>query len=265
VDATQRRRDVVSDPILKDLPVELRVEEDQWGRTRHTYLLHGNLLTGVTTITSLLPKPWLGGWMVKQAMQYVEDNYSPGLPLKPLLEKAKRAYRDTSSAALEIGTDVHEWIKAYVKFRMHQSPTAPPPLKEGPARQAVNAFLEWETVNAVVWYYSEKIVASETHAFAGTMDFLARVNGKIMLGDFKTSKSIYPQEHGLQTAAYQLCAEEMGGEVEGRMIVRLPKVEGDRLEARALTSDVKFDQRAFLHLRELHRWNLYHESLKKEA
>jgi hypothetical protein len=47
---------------------------------------------------------------------------------------------------------------------------------------------------------SEFTVWSHKYGYAGTGDFIAEIDGKIILGDMKTGKSLYP-EVGLQVAA----------------------------------------------------------------
>ena len=63
--------------------------------------------------------------------------------------------------------------------------------------------------------------------YAGTCDFVAKIDGVIGVGDIKTSSGIYPDMR-LQTAAYQhAIQEEEGIEVGPRWIIRFDKKTGE--------------------------------------
>ena len=65
----------------------------------------------------------------------------------------------------------------------------------------------------------EKILASELD-YAGTLDILCKIKGKLTIVDIKTSSAVY-DEHILQITAYQNALKEMTGESADRMILHL--------------------------------------------
>lgn len=58
----------------------------------------------------------------------------------------------------------------------------------------------------------EKAMVSETHRFAGTVDYVGVINGKCAVIDLKTSTAAAPAEQ-LQTAAYRQLLQENPGQV----------------------------------------------------
>ena len=63
----------------------------------------------------------------------------------------------------------------------------------------------------------------DPYPYAGSFDFIARIDGQVILGDIKTSKGVYPKT-GLQLAAYA-CADTMLSD-DGRDSETMPAVEG---------------------------------------
>lgn len=74
----------------------------------------------------------------------------------------------------------------------------------------------------------EKLVYSRQRNYVGRFDAIIEVDGKRYLADYKTSKSFYPMEMGMQTAGYlQAYCEETGENDIGRMILRFDKETGE--------------------------------------
>ncbi len=232
----------------------------------HSYKSEDNeLYTGVTTILNVRQKEFLKWWTVKMMYEYLHPKLEEvqGITKREwndLLMEGKKAHTVRSDKAKEIGGAVHDYLEAYIKEKLGEKATLPKEkvelLKCEEAQNSIKAFKDWEKANEVEWIKSELVVASHKHKFAGTLDFIAKVNGKITLGDFKTS-SVISEETNLQTAAYQICLEEMGfDEVEQRLVIRIPK-DGNDVEVKIIGTDLEFDKKAFVSLREVYRWNLY--------
>uniref|UniRef100_A0A6M3LEW0 Putative PD-(D/E)XK nuclease superfamily protein n=1 Tax=viral metagenome TaxID=1070528 RepID=A0A6M3LEW0_9ZZZZ len=199
------------------------------------YKYNGKKLPSVTTITGQLDKPGLTYWAAGCACDFIlneieENKYTgqEGPPgprlidanlLYPIIETARKNFRKVSSQALDIGSAVHNAIEHYLKTG--QEPQAP-------SNQVLSAFLaflewldKWETWETL---YTEHTLYADR--FAGMTDWIVRLNGKLTLIDFKTSKQpsnnkSYP-EWGYQTAAYRSCHEG----VEANAILRLDKESG---------------------------------------
>lgn len=190
---------------------------------KHLYTVGGKVVDGTTGVLSVIAKPALIGWAVKVAIESLERTLEPGisydeLQLKAMLESAKGAHRKRSGTAADMGHMVHEWIAKHIAGEN------PKPLVNKECLNAVNKFLEWEREHKVEFLESEKVLYSSKYNYAGTMDFLAKVDGKVMIGDFKTSSGIW-DEYWLQVAAYQQAYQEEFPEVkiDGALIVRIGK------------------------------------------
>ncbi len=237
----------------------------------HTYKTDNDeLYTGVTTILQVRQKDFLKWWTVKMMYEFMLPKLDEvqGITKKEwesLLMEGKKAHTVRTDQALNIGSAVHDYLEAYIKDTLGEkvklSEETLAILEKEEAKNSIKSFMDWEKENKVKWLKSEMVVASHKYKFAGTMDFLAMVNGKLTLGDFKTS-SMISEETYLQTAAYQICLEEMGlDKIEQRLVLRIPK-DGKEVEAKIVPTDIGFDKETFLALREAHKWNLYIKGLK---
>ena len=74
----------------------------------------------------------------------------------------------------------------------------------------VKAFLGWEEECKPEWIYAERKVYCDKYKYAGTVDAVAKINGRVCVIDFKTSKKIYKPYH-LQVTAYAQAIKRMDG------------------------------------------------------
>jgi hypothetical protein len=89
------------------------------------------------------------------------------------------------------------------------------------------AFQDWAREADVRPLAIEQTVYHPRLGYAGTLDLVAHVGGKLAVVDFKTSKSVYAESH-LQNIAYQDALIEMGHwKAEIGYICRIPKVLSD--------------------------------------
>ena len=247
----------------------------------------GKWLQGVSTVSSVLPKPWLSAWGAKEVVKFLgfsdydEIEKANKMLMKiwnlgeksdlsgyiALLKEAKGASYRKSKEAKADGTEGHlfleNWVKA--KIRNEELPVMPTGMLERPCRQ----FIEWSDQNVEQWILSEAMVVSLKNDYAGTMDGLAIMkDGKLAVIDFKFASHISEDYH-LQCAGYQNCFEEYGIKVDERIIIRLPKTlemdEYDKktrkysrvpnnMEVRILTTGYEFDRDTFLHCLPVKKW-----------
>lgn len=173
--------------------------------------------------------------------------------------------------ALAIGTCVHEMCEAFVKGAdpmahlekvMQNAKTSEPAAFRAQVVSAYSGFEFWVKGTQLEIIDCEVPVLSEAHRYGGTLDFIGRLNGKLVLGDFKTSGAVYP-EYLMQVAAYAKAYEETSGnKIDGGYhVLRFSKENGDfgHHFYPSLDDDA---WPAFLHLRALHDLN---EKLKKRA
>lgn len=147
------------------------------------------------------------------------------------LQSARKAHIDFLEAAGEHGTRIHGIVEDYIKDG-----------KESDEEQ-VTAFSNWAVENKVKFLASEMFVASKQLFVGGTLDFLAEINGRLYIGDVKTSNYISPKFY-YQMAAYALMyEEEYGVTIDDAVIIHMPRKGG--FNAR-LINGIAGDKRAFL-------------------
>ena len=189
---------------------------------KHLYTVDGVPVNGVTTVLGVINKPALVYWSANKAAEYV-DLYLPvgsvvdEISKKELVAGCKTAHRKLLSSAGDFGTILHGLIEKLIKGEPYVEPVHPK-LKE-----AIGQFLKWVKDNDVKFNGSERKIYSKKYNYAGTLDFLATINGKKVLGDLKTSSGVY-DEMSLQLAAYQnAMQEEFGVGIDRSVIIRCGK------------------------------------------
>lgn len=174
-------------------------------------------------------------WAVKVAISYLQDN-PEALKLDPYetFRLAKKHPRLLKEQAAELGSGVHYLIEQHLKgFDVKELISKSPEMKP-----AFEAFLSWQK------QYDFKLVQSEhtvwsVKEYAGTLDCVAWLNGKLYLVDFKTSNAIFKKDskgkltnqlyetYIWQVAAYWYAYQEHSNKkLEGLGILRLDKVTG---------------------------------------
>lgn len=203
----------------------------------HRYKLDGKAACGVTTFCKggYPTSAGLISWQKGQALEHLWNatvNQTVDLETKPeLFKAAKAADRAVSQEAADIGTLIHEYAFLYetqgdlgfLRGTVAQLP-------EEPQRKIENGIAKFEAWRSTVddrLQSVEQLVASPTHLFCGKFDKLAYRSGKLILSDYKSSKSIY-LDMFIQLGAYAIAIEEwLGLRVEGLEILRFGKEDGE--------------------------------------
>lgn len=207
-------------------------ERFTFDKEEHVYRLDGKPMHGITSVLKVINKPALIQWSANEAVSYIENNFPTveqimnGFKLSDLFKEAKVAHRKKKEDAGLAGTDVHAEIEAYINYCMEQSGFALPlkaSIKEEVAPQTLQ-FVNWAVSKNVKFLASEIRLYSEKLWVAGTADFICEIDGKLYVGDVKTSSAVYP-EYFIQTSAYAHMAREMGlyDKFHGVIIVNVPK------------------------------------------
>ena len=179
------------------------------------------------------------------------------------LSIGQEEYDKVISEALEIGNYTHEWIEDYINEKRVDKPTNP----------SIDAFLQWETnynyldyreceddvfyplkvVQDLKWLDAERKVYCDKYKYAGTVDAVAKINGRVCVIDFKTSKKIYKPYH-LQVTAYAQAIKRMDGLRRWPlgMILRLDKETGN-FEQKVF--EPKHNFKTFIKCMELRQWS----------
>lgn len=112
------------------------------------------------------------------------------------------------------GTLVHEIIQDILTGK---SRAIDPSVK--PAVESALAFVEERGI-VIDPAYVERRLVNHTERYAGTMDALATINGRVGVLDIKTSQNIY-RDYDLQTSAYMAVLKEEIPHIEARWILRI--------------------------------------------
>lgn len=221
----------------------------------HVYTLDDKPITGVTTILKVIAKPALINWAANMAVDYIQNEIKGKTAIEldlfdnnrkswdDIFNEARKAHYQTRDKAGNIGTIVHKHCENWIN--------GDPVITAIPQElKMVDNFVGWAKENKVKFLQSERQVYSEKYWFCGTYDFLCEIDGKIWLGDIKTSSGIYPDMF-FQTAGYQICEEEMGQtKIDGHIILNLKK-DGKFNEKRSISN--KQNKEAFLSALTLYR------------
>lgn len=136
--------------------------------------------------------------------------------------ESMKAPTDERDSAGDIGTSVHKAIHYYCEHGCEPDwlDSAAPEVRHG-----FDCWLRWFLGSGLVVHRTELTVAHRELGYAGTLDALFyNQAGQLVLGDYKTSKDVYP-DHLLQLASYA-CALADGGHPlpDLAVIVHVPKV-----------------------------------------
>lgn len=164
----------------------------------------GAKVPGVTSILNMLPKGFLKFWAAKMVAEAAIEMLPElvGLAVKgqeqAAIDMLKRSPDRNTKKAADAGTDVHELYERLARGekagRLH-------PDLEPYAKHFDSFVKEFDPE----FLYIEETVWSETHGYAGSFDWIAKLrkrDNEIVVGDNKTTRSGVHEEVALQMAAY---------------------------------------------------------------
>jgi len=136
---------------------------------------------------------------------------------------------DIKNEAAGIGTTVHSmiehWIFGQDEFIPDENVTREIILE---AKKGFSEYIKWSEKNKVEYLESEVRLISEKYRYGGTADGIVRIDGKVYLLDFKTSKHVY-MAHIAQLAAYDQAIKETeatkGYKIDGWILIEIKKGE----------------------------------------
>lgn len=194
----------------------------------------------VTSFTSVIDKSAaLVGWAVKLTKTYLVEKLNRGEQLIEVdIVEACRQHHIKREEAADVGKQIHDLVEKWIHGKELGE------IEDDRVRNGFEAFLRYQQQQNVKWQAAEMIVYSKKYDYAGITDAVGEINGELVLVDFKSANSIYP-EHVLQAAGYQLAYEEMTGKkIAYRLIIRFGKEDGS-FEVRRY-EDGAMDKKAFL-------------------
>lgn len=207
-------------------------------------------LPSVTTVLDVISKPALGPWYAKEERKAFETailelaSQSRTIAADHLLDAVitmvtgVKAAEKAKIAAGAIGTAAHAGIEWHTR-RLLGEDAGPEPQLPPAAQWAVEAWKDWAKAVAFTPLAVERPVYCLDCGFAGTVDWIARVEDVVTLGDYKTGKAIYPESF-LQNLAYRHAAAQQGLVSQQGVIVRLPKVVDDPAFEAMLVPELSF-------------------------
>ena len=138
------------------------------------------------------------------------------------LSVGKEEYDNVINEALEIGNHAHSWIENYIVYG-HACNVPGSHIKP-----SIDAFLKWYEDVKPVWKDAERKIYCDKYKYAGTVDAVAKINGRVCVIDFKTSKKVYKPYH-LQVTAYAQAIKRIDGLRQWPLgiILRLDKETGE--------------------------------------
>ena len=184
--------------------------------------------------------------------------------IEPLLSWANRmglegkSHRDERDKAADAGTLAHAMIERDILGHTVAMEGEVDLIAK--ATSAYGAYCEWATQSRLEIIGTEMGLVSERHKYGGTPDAIGKINGRVVLLDWKTSNSVYA-DHLIQLAAYKALVEECTDwKIEGFHLCRFAKEHGDF--AHHYYPDLSEAWDAFLHMRALYEIG---KQLKKRA
>lgn len=245
------------------------VDRTKSGRGR--YQLDGKPLTGVTTICNEQAKGFLINWAASEA--YKDCVNLTKDEINQVIKNKTYAHTKKGDNAKDKGTAAHDYVERFVKAQIEDKVYRREDITDEEVRTSVTRFYDWAEENKVEFIASEVSVYSREFWFAGSFDFICKLNGKTLLGDFKTSKQI-DGTYFAQGAGYVIAVEENNKDItfDGVIIVRsILAKEGNvwyekssngkakRMEALAfevaISYDLEREKTYFLSLLNLYRYN----------
>ena len=186
------------------------VEEDRLADVSSA-LDAGLLMPSVTNVIDTLGKPFLASWQAREAAAAAVEVAAayPGLiegrPGRAKAWIAGAADRKAAAAAA-LGDEVHQIVEARVLGRPHEVSSEAAPFIAAWETFVADTGIEFVHVEATGFGAVADVATGRQLPYAGTADFVGRIGGRLVVGDWKTSKSIHT-EAALQCAALAHCAE----------------------------------------------------------
>lgn len=161
-------------------------------------------------------------------------------------------YRRTRDSAADSGTVTHELVDAHIHNRKPEIDLYPKDIV-AKGRVGFAGFLKWKDEFHVDYVETEMQLVSEEFQFGGTPDAIGRIDGKLCMIDWKTSKRVYP-DHLLQLAAYKILWDEnRDEEIDGPFhLLRFDKESGGFEHHHWALGDLDEAREAFVHMRALY-------------
>lgn len=174
----------------------------------------GKVVPGATTIIGLLNKPQLIIWANRLGLQGIDST----------------KYRDDKG---DIGSLTHAMVMADIKREtVDTSEYSKEQITQ--AENSLLSWLEWCKGKELEPIIMETPLVSEQYSFGGTPDYYGRVNGNLVLMDYKTG-GIYKEAY-IQVCSYRQLLAENGYLVDKAIILGIPRTEDESFNEATYTN-----------------------------
>lgn len=178
---------------------------------------------GVTSVVGQLPKDFLTFWAAKESATAAVENWdivSQLVQRDPAgaIDYLKNAHRRKSRAATDLGSAAHDYFERLARGEVVNDRHVHIDVKPH-----VRWFREFLAEIQPEFLYLEETVWSDAHRYAGSFDAIARVDGEIVVLDWKTSKAVYDSV-ALQLSAYRYADRIILADGSG--VVDVPEMAG---------------------------------------
>jgi hypothetical protein len=164
----------------------------------------------------------------------------------------KAAQEATERSAKE-GTMIHEAIEGLL---LNKNPVIPPEITP-----AVASFQEFFVKNniQVTPDLVERRIVNYDHRYAGTVDAIALIGGKLGVLDIKTSQAIY-RDYNLQTSAYMDALKNQFKNLQTRWILKIDQIQtclkcGSRRRIKGGNDKIKLNWQNRMSKTCVHEWS----------
>ncbi len=259
---------------------KVQIEKKPWGESFRYIKIEtgvGGILSA-TACTGKLNKPALIKWAVDLSADHMIAHFSQACAENPktfaleeiiaVAEQARNKHEEKKTEGGEAGDIIHNYAHDFAKAVIAKKPLPTfdhldeKNTVENRALNGINAFLSWYNLHHVEFLAMEELVyynsylAGDTKAgediieYLGIMDLLARIDGKIEVIDYKSSKGVYNDQR-YQVSGYFNAHNSNAlrdRKASGARIVNFSKDTGDLIEKAVPAEEVMKDYRAFIGL-----------------
>ena len=155
-----------------------------------------------------------------------------------------KAAQDATEQSAKEGTMIHEAVEGLL---LNKNPEIPAQI--APAVKSFQEFFEKNNIQVTPDLVERRIVNYD-HRYAGTVDAIALIGGKLGVLDIKTSQAIY-RDYSLQTSAYMDALKSQFKNLQTRWILKIDQVQfcekcGARRRIKGGNEKIKIDSRSAL-------------------
>jgi len=151
----------------------------------------------------------------------IQEDKKPIDEIEAYISKLKIKVAELSIKDANIGTMMHTLCEDYI---LGKNPVAP---TSEPLKTMFPKFTEWWDNMNIEVIETEKTYYSQELDTCGTVDLICKMNGKLGLIDFKTSKSIDYSNYPVQISAYRkMIMDSTDYKIEFLGLINIPKDKG---------------------------------------